>query len=512
MQYYLSGIVLRSCQILVDASIWIAFGFFIAAILRNMVGPAKTKAIFGDNSRFGLLIGWAIGMLLPVCSLGVLPVLAELYRSRVKIGTIVTFGLTAPLFNPISVLYGLSLPNPFAILVFAALAVLIVTLMGAVWGRFVKLDEKQDVKNDTVEIPMTGVRRSLGVIYSASTNLVGWPLFFLAIGVLASATVAASFPAGSLQGATEPDDIWAPSFMAVFITPIYSTPLLAMSQIGGMFQHGNSIGAAFSLLILGAGVNLGVVIWFAIAFGWRKIFAFTGLLIAITLVLAYSLDKPLYPKGVETAGHTHAFDIYTHPYPKSGVQISQAFGDAREYQLDNGWTGPYLLLILGLLGLVFRGIQLRWDFESWLFSRLPVKNSTKWDFVLPSWLIGLVACICLVVASIYGTYIYYPDTESVLGDLSAINTNCVAAARSGKYEIVEKTVPQCEDLSRRLEVGVFLRTWKVSDFNRAKAKIYREKLDELRDQIESGHTENVPELAMDVQKSYLQMARAFREQ
>ena len=512
MEYFLSGIVLRSCQIVVDASIWIAFGFFIAAILRNMVGPEKTRSIFGDNSRFGLLIGWAIGMLLPVCSLGVLPVLAELYRARVKPGTIVTFGLTAPLFNPISVLYGLSLPNPFAILVFAAFTVLIVTLMGAVWGRFVKLEEAEKASKDVVEIPMDGVRRSLGVLYSASTSFVGWSLLFLVIGILGSATVAASFPAGSLQGATEPDDIMAPAFMGVFVTPIYSTPLLAMSQIGGMFQHGNSIGAAFSLLILGAGVNVGVLIWFARAFGWVKIIGFAGLLMGVTLVLAYSLDKPLYPKGVETAGHTHAFDIYTHPYPGNTGQIAQAVQDAREYQLDRGWTGPYMLLLLGVLGLVFRGIQMVWDLESWIFKRLPVKNDTKWDIVLPPWLIGTVACLCLVMASIFGTYIYYPDTNSVLGDLSAINVNCVSAARTGDYELVEKTVPYCEDLSRRLEVGVFLRGGNLSEFKRSKAEIYREKLDELRDQIELGVFDDVPDMAMDVQKSYLQMARAFREE
>ena len=517
-EYYLSGVLLRSCQILVDASIWIGFGCFIAAIFQNMIGPSKTKKLFGDNSRFGLLIGWAIGMLLPVCSLGVIPVLVELHRIRVKPGTIVAFGLTAPLFNPISVLYGLSLSDPFAILVFAACAVLIVTAMGALWGWFAEWSERPPVgteKEETKEmeerLPSTGIRRSLAVLFSAAKSLAGWPLLYLAIGVLASAIVATCFANGSLQTATEPDDAFAPAFMALFVTPIYSTPLLAMSQIGGMFQHGNSVGAAFSLLILGAGVNLGVFIWFAVSFGLKRIVVFVGLLFAITLGLAYSLDKPLYPKGVETKGHTHAFDIYTHPYHMSDDLLSRAVNDANEYRLKMGTAGPAMLVVLFVLGVAFQVVQSRWDIQSWLL--YPVeRKSGDWDIVLPPWVIGLVACVGFVVASVFGTYIYYPAPNSVLGDLSAANAICVTSARTGDYESVDNIVGYCDDLSRRLEVGVYLRTGEISEFKRTKAKIYREKLDNLRDTIEDGQLDNIDELSLELHRSYLRLSQAFREE
>ena len=36
---------------------------------------------------------------------------------------------------------------------------------------------------------------------------------------------------------------------------------------------------------------------------------------------AYAVDRPLIPPGVEPAGHTHAFDIYTNPFP-TGTAIS----------------------------------------------------------------------------------------------------------------------------------------------------------------------------------------------
>ena len=510
IEYYLTGGALRGAQVFIDASIWIAFGCFIAAIFRNMLGVEKTRKLFGNGSRYGLLIGWGIGMLLPVCSLGVIPVVRELFRAKVKPGTIVAFGLTAPLFNPLSILYGLSLSEPIAIIIFSAAAMLIVTVLGAVWGKFFSPDFEDVDPNESSTTATSGIRRSLGVLYAASTEMVSWSVVFIAIGVLASAVTSVVFENGALQGETEPDNIFAPAFMACYVTPVYSTPLLAMSQIGSMFQHGNSVGAAFSLLILGAGVNVGLLCWFGSAFGFRRVLIFLGLLLSMTLALAYAMDKPLYPKGVSPEGHTHAFDIYTHPFHfgETGLWDSVQTRIA-EYQEKSGGYGVKFLGILALIGVFFRLIELRWDLKAWFFKHDP--NPSSWDIALPSWVIGMVACIGLVGSSIFGAYLYYRTPASMLSDLSAINANCVLAAKTGDWEAVEKWVVYCDDLSRRMEVGVLLRTGSVSEFKRAKARAYREKLDELRDDIVAGQTANVQEQAMDLSNSYLQLSAAFRE-
>ena len=118
----------------------------------------------------------------------------------------------------------------------------------------------------------------------------------------------------------------------------------------------------------------------------------------------------------------------------------------------------------------------------------------------------------MVALSVVGTFIYYPPPESLLDDLSAINANCVVAANTSDWEGVEKWVPFCDDLSRRLEVGVFLREGSVSEFKRAKARVYREKLDELRDNIAAGQTVGIRDQAMDLLQSYSQLSKAFRNQ
>lgn len=512
MDYFLSGWLLRCSQIVVDASIWIAFGCFISAIFRYMIGAEKTRSLFGNDSRYGLVIGWAVGMLLPVCSLGVIPVVRELHRVGVKPGTIIAFGLTAPLFNPLSILYGLSLPNPFAVLIFSAAAMLIVTGMGAIWGKvFGKQMADSPLQDSESPIPSTGLRRSIAVLQGASGELIGWSAVFMAIGIIASGTIAALVPHGSLQGETEPDKMFAPVFMAGYVAPIYSTPLLAMSQIGGMFQHGNSIGAAFSLLILGAGVNVGVLVWFAIAFGFRKVLWFAGLLFTLTVVFAYAMDKPLYPEGVAPQGHTHAFDIYTHPYPATeGEYLNKAIAEIKQDYEDRGFSGSYFLVLLVVVGVGFNLVGRVWDLAGWYQQKR--ETQSKLDITLPSWLIGVVACVGLVVLSVVGTYVYYPDSKTVLGDLSMINAECVVAAKTGEPETVSKLAVYCDDLSRRLEVGTLLRTGGLSEFKRAKAKVYRDKLNLVRDNIAVGQTSNIDSEAMDLHRAFQQMRKAFREE
>ncbi|MDC3256311.1 permease, partial [bacterium] len=342
-EYYIAGAGLRLSQVIIYSSLWIVSGCLIAAVFRCMVGAEKTRRIFANGSRWGVAAGWLIGMLLPVCSLGVIPIVRELHRAGVKRGTIVAFGLTAPLFNPMSVLYGLTLSDPIAILSFSLCALVIVSVLGFFWDRFSPVSE-EDIPVDE-KLPVPGIKRTLAVIYSASQELVGPTMVYILIGIAGSVMMAVVLPKGCLQSQVERDNILAPIIMAVMATPIYSTPLLAMSQIGGMFQHGNSIGAAFTLLILGAGANIGLLCWFARTYGVRKVFVFCMLLVTITVALAYAIDKPLYPKGIEPAGHSHAFDVYTHPFFTQSQNLMEvALRKGKDFYLANEVGATFILV------------------------------------------------------------------------------------------------------------------------------------------------------------------------
>jgi uncharacterized membrane protein YraQ (UPF0718 family) len=508
LEYYGSAAALRLLQIIVYSSLWIVIGCFIAAVFRRMVGPAAVRRLFGDHTSFGLIAGWLIGMLLPVCSLGVIPIIRELHRAGVKRGTIVAFGLTAPLFNPMSVLYGLTLSDPIAILTFSLCAMVIVSLIGFVWNKIVGVVDAKEIVDSA---PTYGVKRIVSVFDSASRELIGPTLGYLVIGIVASVLLAVFLPHGYLQNQVERDNLLAPIVVAAVATPIYSTPLLAMSQIGGMFQHGNSIGAAFSLLVLGAGINIGLLVWFVRTYGFKRFSMLFLLLVTITVGLAYLIDKPLYPKGVEPAGHTHAFDVYTNPFNRLEKDTFEtAKTKMTDYWIANEFGGTFLMGSLAVMGLIFQLVSRGKDLESWYCQA--DENAPKFDRIVPTWVLGMTVVAGLVVASVVGSYLYYPAPNDTLQDLFAVNTEAVLSAKTKDWEAAEKWIGYSDDLSRRLEVGVYLRQGSVSEFKTAKARVYRERLDDLKMAVDTRTESNIDDLAMEVQNAFRRMSAAFREE
>lgn len=506
IEYYLAGGGLRLAEVIIYSAVWIVSGCFIAAVFRCMLGESKVRQLFADGTRWGLVTGWLIGMLLPVCSFGVIPIVRELHRSGVNRGTIVAFGLTAPLFNPMSVLYGLTLSDPIAILSFSLCALVIVSVLGYVWDRWGK---SESVEHADEKLPTPGIKRSVAVIDAASRELIGPTLGYIAVGILASVIFAVLVPKGYLQGQVERDNLFAPITVALMATPIYSSPLLAMSQIGGMFQHGNSIGAAFSLLILGAGTNIGLLLWFGMTYGAKRVAMFYLLLMVSTVGLAYAIDEPLYPKGVDPAGHSHAFDVYTNPFHSRGSNLyASAQTQAQDFWLKNEFGGTYLMVGLMVVGLAFSLVRKLVDLEPWLVKE---DERSGLNREVPGWVLGLTVVIGLITASVTGCYLYYPAPKDLLADMSMINTECVLSARLEDWEAAEKWIGYSDDLSRRLEVGVFLRQGKVAEFQGSKARVYREKLDVLKEYVEAKNPNGIVEKAQDVADAYMRMSASFKK-
>ena len=94
------GAVLRVCEAFMQAAPTILVGLAVAAMFRRLLGHEGTRRVFGSGTWRELPQSWFIGMLLPICSLGVIPVIREMRRSRVSGGAILAFAMTAPAVQP----------------------------------------------------------------------------------------------------------------------------------------------------------------------------------------------------------------------------------------------------------------------------------------------------------------------------------------------------------------------------------------------------------------------------
>ncbi|MFO0865657.1 MAG: permease [Gemmataceae bacterium] len=480
----LLGVVLRIGQTLLEAAPTILFGFLTAAFLRVMVPPASIRNLFGGDGWSSLPRAWGIGMLLPVCSFGVIPVAQELRRAGVRPGTILAFALAAPLLNPISLLYGLTLPEPLILFSFVTASLMVSVLAGAIWSRWI--DETAETLPETAE-PMIrpGPKRLAAIACESAISASGPVLWYLAIGLLGIALLALVIPMGSLQRTMQHGDPWAPLMMAGVGFPAFVSPMRAMMINGAMFEHGNSIGAAYVMLVVGAGTNLGLTAWTAAICGWQRTALWFALVLSLAVGFGYAMENPLY-LAHHQEDHTHAFDGFTAPFLSgSGTwsAVVEKWSDGKHW-LDFEVVSLFTLAALVGAGVFLRAVGLVLLLRSWMQSETQAAaNPRTWNLPLSPRMLAVVALLGFVAFGIVGAFVYYPEPDVVYKDIAYARTEAWSAVRLNRKEDALKYLRRWDDLTRKLEVGIFLRTGTLSEALRAKGDALREAIESVADHV-----------------------------
>ena len=273
--------------------------------------------------------------------------------------------------------------------------------------------------------------------------------------------------------------------MAALATPAFNFPLNGMMKIGLMFGHGNSVGAAFVLLVLGLGLNVGVVAWLATLYGCRRTEVWLGTTVGAAVLIGYALQLAL-PKPARAEEHSHAFDEFSNLLPSSMGVTAEA---ARQKVLRRAEGRELLALpVLGgfvLLGLLDRAARRRFDMDGWL-ARRPERATGvgRYDVTIPGPVLGVVVIAGLVVFSVAGAYTYYPPPAQALTDIHRLRADVAAAlvgARSPRAEEAARRrteavreLEQTDLAVRKLMVGVYIREYRLTPEQEATAGDLRE--------------------------------------
>ena len=503
------GGILRVFQALIHGAPTILVGLFVAGIFQRLLGRENTRRLFGCGTWHELPQAWLIGMLLPICSLGAIPVAREMRRAGISTGAILAFAMTAPLFNPISLLYGLTLSEPLVILTFAFGSMVLVTVVGAIWNWLFPYSGREEPAPPPVPY---GLRRMAAIVVVAAREIVGPSLFYIVMGLSGVFLLCALLPPGSLQTTMEHSNPYAPIEMAAVATPAYATPLTAMSQLGSMFQHANSVGASFVLLTLGAGINLGLVAWIIRNQGLKRSLSWIALLFVVVLGLAYAMENPLYPRGIDPPGHTHAFDMYCQPFPDSSSDLPRmVVAKLKEDLKPFEQVGLIVLASVAGLGLLLKVLDRFFRVEDWLEKGAEAPESKRgWlDVRLSAPVLGGVALAGLVAFSIVGCFAYYPPPKEVFEEMFILRGEVLTAALSGNRKHAEHFIPVWDDWTHRLQVGVFLREGNLTAYRRMKARVFRDRLEFLKHAIEEGDRDETREYVGLVNRAYGRMRLAY---
>ncbi len=505
------SVLLRTGQVAIEASTTLLVGLLVAGVMRRMLGAEGTRKLFGGKGPSGLLRAWGVGMLLPVCSLGVIPIAREMRRAGVPSGTILAFVLAAPHINPLSLLYGLTLSEPVVILCFAAGSLVIALAAGAAWERFFAR-ATDDAQPDDEPVPAPGLKRLAAVAVTAARESVNPTMGYVLLGLAFTGLLSGLLPHGILGHSMRHDDPASAALMTAIALPMYSGPLQGMMRLGLMFEHGNSVGAAFALFELGIGVNLGLMVWLAMLFGWRRVAVWFALVALVTMGMGYAAEKPLY-FAAEEASHTHAFDEWTSPFAGgSGADWEAVRGKLLQKVEVLEPVALSGLLLLALLGAGLAKFDRAGRVEAWLTAAPPVAEGPKsvWKRDVPGPVLGLVVLLGLVVFSVVALYIYYPAPKEAFDEIVRVRADAVTAVRSGHKEEAIRQIQHWDLLTRKLQVGVFIRTGRLDAGTGRTTEDLRERLEDLRDALLADRLDDAKGLLPPVEEAYRQCRSCYQ--
>jgi uncharacterized membrane protein YraQ (UPF0718 family) len=236
---------------------WLLFGFFAAGIMSLIVSPELVCRFLGRTAgKKAVAFAVLIGVPLPLCSCGVLPLAASLKRSGASKGAMAAFLISTPQTGIDSFFATGSLLG----WCFALVRPLVATLTGLIGGVAVQtLDDEALSASATPPQAATSQKSLLGKLCAAFQYGYGTLLKSIApalvIGLLISACIIVFVPDSFFSNSLLGNDWVAFPAMLLIGMPMYVCSTASIPVALALMAKGISPGAALIFLIVGPALN-----------------------------------------------------------------------------------------------------------------------------------------------------------------------------------------------------------------------------------------------------------------
>jgi uncharacterized membrane protein YraQ (UPF0718 family) len=284
---------------------WLVFGFLMAGVIAVWIPRNWVNRVMGGSSGFrGILRAVAIGVPLPICSCGVLPIAAGLRKHGAGKGPTAALLVSTPQTGIDSILATYALMGP----VFAVARPIAAALTGIVGGVAVAAVGGEDAEAVEVEDAPAGSRGLKAIFWQAYRRLLGSVAKPLAVGLAVSALVTVLVPDNFFADAFHGNDWIAMPVMALVGFPMYVCSTASIPIAASLVAKGVSPGAAFVFLMVGPAMNAMSLTTVSALFGRKAAAAYVAVIVAGAILCgaAINLVPNALPASVAAASSCHA--------------------------------------------------------------------------------------------------------------------------------------------------------------------------------------------------------------
>ncbi len=247
----MSAFIISIWNVLLALAPWLLLGAFVAGVLHVLL-PADflRKQLSGQA---GVLKAVGLGVPLPLCSCGVIPVGLQLKKSGASNGAIVAFLISTPQTGADSILVSASMLGwPFAIF-----KVLSAAVTGIVGGWLTDVVGNGTTANlPLAEEPTDKKSRGFADLIEHSLELLRSIWGWLVLGIVVSAAIEAFVPRQALEGLAMFGGLVAMLVTLAIAMPLYVCATASVPIAAALVASGLPTGAALVFLMAGPATNV----------------------------------------------------------------------------------------------------------------------------------------------------------------------------------------------------------------------------------------------------------------
>jgi uncharacterized membrane protein YraQ (UPF0718 family)/copper chaperone CopZ len=284
----LAKVASESWLVLGQMAPYLLFGFLAAGILSVCFSPRWIERHLGRRGFGPVLKASLLGVPLPLCSCGVIPVAASIRRHGASRAATTSFLLSTPQTGVDSIAVTYALLGP----VFALFRPIAAFFTGLLGGGLVQLfggqngeEESADGKNHACAEPCCADKESRNIVWRSMhygfvtlPRDIGGALLF---GVLVAGAITAVVPADNQLQPYLGGGIVSILIMMAIGVPLYVCASASVPIAAGLIHLGASPGAALAFLISGPATNAATI-----ATTWKLMGRRTALLYLLTVVIS----------------------------------------------------------------------------------------------------------------------------------------------------------------------------------------------------------------------------------
>ncbi|MFW6132749.1 MAG: SO_0444 family Cu/Zn efflux transporter [Planctomycetota bacterium] len=295
-------------SVLTEMAPYLLFGFLVAGVLSVLISEAFIRRHLGGQGVWQVVKAALVGVPMPLCSCGVIPVSASLRRRGAGKGATVGFLIATPQDGVDSILVTFGLLGP----VYAVFRPVVALVSGILGGSIVAAVSPEDADDATHPRPADDMtsndapdpttaapprrnrfRRALVYGFGELPRDIGKALI---VGLALAALISALVPPGSLRSVLG-GGIVAMLVMMVVGVPVYVCATASVPVAAALIAKGASPGAALVFLMTGPATNAATI-----ATIWRVLGHKTAVIYLAT-VAACALGAGLLLDAIFQIGH-----------------------------------------------------------------------------------------------------------------------------------------------------------------------------------------------------------------